>query len=82
MLTNEAAAAEAVAVPPVPVAPGLGEVAALLAEPEELQAASRAARAVNTTARASTALFARHPRLVNSTKPIEIRLSRHPRYSQ
>jgi len=86
MLTNEAAAAEAETVPPVPVAPGLAEVAALVADPGELQAASVAARAARSTVRASRAPLAgiprRRPRLVSSSSPMKLRLSRRPHYSQ
>ena len=86
MLANEAATADAEAVPPVPVTPGLAEVAALVADPEELHAASRAASAVSAAARATAAPFAGVPRcrpcLDSCTSPIKVRLSRHSRYPQ
>ena len=69
MPANEAADAEAVL--PGPVAAGLDEVAAGPDDPEELQAASRPA-----------SVPASVPRLISFIRPMGIRLSRHPHYSQ
>ena len=44
MLTNEAATADAEAVPPVPVAPGLAEVAVLVADREAARGPRAAGR--------------------------------------